>query len=204
MTNNQYLPFLEKVLTPQRLNHSLGVMQVMGELADVFGLDKDKAQTIGILHDAAKDLPPNKINELLREGNIQIFHECERNYVLYLHGPAGSYYVQKELGISDELILDAIKTHCFYGTSKYFDDPMSWCLRFSDMLEPTRQWGQEKKMTSCVKQLRELVYAGKLKEGALLQISSLIRLFEDKDMPVHPHMRKTKERFENSTDTLTS
>ena len=204
LTNNQYLPFLEKVLTPQRLDHSLGVMQVMGELADVFGLDKDKAQTIGILHDAAKDLPPDKIDELICNGNIQIFHECERNYALYLHGPVGSYFVQKELGISDELILDAIKAHAYYGTSKYFNDPMVWCLRFSDILEPTRQWGQEKTMLECVKELKELVYAGKLNEAALLQISCLIRWFEDKGFPVHPNMRKIKQRFEHNPDTFKS
>ena len=128
MLDNQYLPFLKRVLTPHRLEHSLGVMQVMGELADPFGLDKEKAQTIGILHDAAKDLPQSKIDELVREGNIKISNECEKDYVLYLHGPVGSYFVSQELGINDELILDAIKTHTYYATSRYFDDPMSWCL----------------------------------------------------------------------------
>jgi HD superfamily phosphohydrolase len=30
----RYLPFLKAILTPKRLEHSLGVMQVMGELAE--------------------------------------------------------------------------------------------------------------------------------------------------------------------------
>jgi len=156
LPDHPFIPFLESVLTPERLKHSLGSMLVMGELAEVYGLDKEKAQTIGILHDAGKDLPQSKIDELVCEGKINITYECETNYVLYLHGPVGSYFVSNELGIQDKLILDAIKTHTFYGTSKYFNDPMTWCVRFADILEPSRRWGQEKIMLDCAIRLREL------------------------------------------------
>jgi predicted HD superfamily hydrolase involved in NAD metabolism len=190
LSDHPFLPFLESMLTPERLKHCLGSMLVMGELAEVYGLDKEKAQTIGILHDAGKDLPQSKIDGLVREGKIQITYECETNYVLYLHGPVGSYFVFKELGIQDELILDAIKTHTYYGTSRYFNDPMTWCVRFADILEPTRRWGQEKIMLDCAGRLRELAYAGRMKEGAFLQTDCLIKWFEGKGMPVHPTMRK--------------
>lgn len=196
LLERQYSPFLESVLTPARLEHSLGAMQVMGELAEVYGLDKEKAQTIGILHDAGKDLPQSKIEELVREGNIQITYECETNYVLYLHGPVGAYFVQKELGITDELILDAIKTHTYYGTSKYFNDPMTWCLRFSDMLEPTRKWGQEKILLDCAERLQKLAYSGRMREGAFLESGCFIMWFEEKGMPVHPTMRRINQELE--------
>jgi predicted HD superfamily hydrolase involved in NAD metabolism len=187
---HQYLPFLEKVLTPRRLEHSLGAMEVMGELSEIYGLEKEKAQIIGILHDAGKDLPEEKIKELMEAGNIQINHECEMNYVLYLHGPVGAYFVQKELGITDELILDAIKTHTFCGTSKYFDDPMVWCLRFSDLLEPSRDFGQEQIIIERIKRIREFVYSGRMKEGAFLQTGFLIIFFAEKEMPIHPTIRR--------------
>jgi putative nucleotidyltransferase with HDIG domain len=70
MIEDQFLPFLKTVLTPKRLEHSLVVMQVMGELAEVYGLDVEKAQTIGILHDAGKDLPSKVQGQLITEGNI--------------------------------------------------------------------------------------------------------------------------------------
>jgi predicted HD superfamily hydrolase involved in NAD metabolism len=177
------------VLTAKRLEHSLGAMQVMGELAEVYGLDREKARTIGVLHDAGKDLPQVKIEELVREANIQISHACETNYVLYLHGPVGSYFVRKELAIKDELILDAITSHTYYGTSRYFHNEMAWCLRFSDILEPTRKWGLEKTLLDCAEHLRELAYSRRLKEAAILQTESLITWFEEKGMPVHPRMR---------------
>ena len=68
------ISFLEKVLTPSRLAHSLGVMEVMGELAEVYQLDRHKALTAGTLHDAGKDLSVEKQNELKKAANIQISH----------------------------------------------------------------------------------------------------------------------------------
>ena len=113
MPENHFVPFLITILTPKRLEHSLGVMQVMGELAEVYGLDPEKARIIGILHDAGKDLPPDVQRQLIVEGNIQIQHACDVNYYHYLHGPVGAFLVQKELGITDELILGAIISHTF-------------------------------------------------------------------------------------------
>jgi predicted HD superfamily hydrolase involved in NAD metabolism len=188
--NHRYIPFLEQVLTPKRLAHSLGSMKVMGELAEVYGLDKEKAQTTGILHDAAKDLPAEIIAELMKAGDIRIEHECETDYVLYLHAPVSACFVRRELGITDELILEAIKTHCYYGASPYFDDPLAWCVRFADILEPTRNWEGEKILLNLFERLGGLVYAGKMKEGAFLQIGSLIRWYEEKGYRVHPTMRR--------------
>jgi predicted HD superfamily hydrolase involved in NAD metabolism len=189
MEQSRYIAFLEKVLTPSRLAHSLGVMQVMGELAEIYQLDRNKALTAGILHDAAKDLSIERQNELIKAGNIQISHECESNYVLYLHGPVGSFFVQMELGIQDGLVLHAITGHTYFGDSPYFEHPLSWCLRFSDILEPTRNWEQEKIILNCAKRLRELVYMGEMKKAAFLQTGSLLRWYEEKGMPIHPRMR---------------
>jgi predicted HD superfamily hydrolase involved in NAD metabolism len=193
LDQSHYISFLEKVLTPSRLAHSLGVMQVMGELAEVYQLDRDKALTAGILHDAGKDLPVEKQSELIKAGNIQISHECETNYVLYLHGPVGSFFVQKELGIRDELILHAITGHTYFGDGPYFEHPVSWCLRFSDLLEPTRNWKQEKIILNCVERLRDLVYTGQMKEAAFLQTGSLRKWYEEKGMPIHPRMRRISQ-----------
>jgi len=157
MPTEHYIKFLEQVVTPKRLLHSLGVMKVMGELAEVYGLDKEKAQTIGILHDAGKDLSLTVQKQLVNDGNIEIRFECEKDYVYYLHGPVGSYFVQKELGIVDKLVLDAITTHTYCGNGENFNNPMCWCLRFSDILEPTRDWNKWKWLHTGVENLRNIV-----------------------------------------------
>lgn len=195
MPDKRYLKFIQQVNTPKRVQHSLGVMQVMGELAGVYALDKDQAETIGILHDAAKDLSPELIDQLIQEGDIEIRYECENDYVFYLHGPVSSYFVYKELGITDKLILDAITSHTFCGDGEYFSHPMTWCLHFADVFEPTRNWSRWQWLDVAVENLRRMAYAGRLAESAYLQTSMLLKWFAEMDIPIHPHMRRVNQEL---------
>jgi predicted HD superfamily hydrolase involved in NAD metabolism len=191
MDNHPYYPFLESVLTPARLLHSLGVMQVMGELAEVYGLDQEMARTIGLLHDAAKDLPLVQQEEFLLEENLRKDHPFESNYE-YVHGLAGSAFVQRELGIHDPLILDAITTHTFFGNSPYFHHPLCWCTRFSDIIEPNRDWCAEKRIQTLDVLLKELVYDGKIFQAAQIYTETIIQWYIEKDRPVHPNFYQVK------------
>lgn len=183
-----YLPFLQRILTPARLQHSLGVMQVMGELAPIYALDEEQARITGLLHDAAKDLPPAQIEQIVLEAQIEFHHPIERDYVLCLHGPVGAYYVQKELGVSDPVIIDAIARHTWVKTIDAFESPLVWCLRFADVLEPNRHWNEfARKLRDGEPRLRQAVYAGRLVEAALIQAEILIDFFEDIGKPVHPN-----------------
>lgn len=180
MNTEDYTGYLERILTPQRFQHSLGVMEVMRELAEVYHLDRAKAMTAGLLHDAAKDLEPEQLLTLAEESKIEFRYPCERLPV-YLHAPVSAYLVSKELGITDSLILDAISTHSYFGAGDNFDEPFSWCLRSADLVEPGREW-------KGVKRLRSVVYAGRLEEAALLQCSWLIRFLPEIGIPVHPNL----------------
>ena len=188
MSSRQYLAFLEERLTPKRFEHSLGVSQVMGELAQVYALDREQSLTTGLLHDAAKDLTPVEQAEIISRANIEIRYECELDYSLYLHGPASAFVVQHELELTDEVILDAIEMHTYYGNRVTFDDPICWCLRFADILEPNRTWRNVRWFRDGVPRLREVVYAGRMAEGALLQTGWLVKWFSEAGMPVHPNM----------------
>lgn len=190
---DRYLPFLEKVLTPKRLKHSLGVMQVMGELAGVYGLNRQQALAAGLLHDAAKDLPPEQIKTIRQQAKIEIRWPCDDDYVLYLHGPVGAAFVRQELGLDDPLILEAINLHTFSADGEYFDHPLVWCLRFSDILEPNRNWSMVRVLRKGAGRLRETVFAGRLAEGAFLQTGWLIRWFEEIGYPVHPNIYRAHQ-----------
>ena len=186
----RYRSFLEQVLTPHRLQHSLGVMQVMGELAEIYALDREQALVAGLLHDAGKDLSPARQAQIVGEAGIEIHYPCDRDYLLYLHGPAGAYLVRKELGISDALILDGISMHTYYGDGANFTAPLLWCLRFSDILEPNRNWSKVRWLRAGAERLRETVYAGRIAEGAFLETGWLIQWFRAAGFPVHPNMRR--------------
>ena len=195
MPHQHYLEFIERVNTPRRFQHSLGVMQVMGELAEVYALDRELAETTGLLHDAAKDISPELIEQLMQEGGIEIQYECEHDYVYYLHGPVGAYYVHKELGINDSLILDAITSHTYCGDGAHFTHPLTWCLRFADMLEPGRNWSRWAWVEAAAGELRTLVYGGKLDEAAYLLTSMLLRWFPEMGIQVHPHTRRVNQEL---------
>ena len=191
-----YLPFLERVLTPYRLTHTLGVAQVMAKLSRIYHLDRERALLAGLLHDAAKDLSPQQREALIAEANIPNQTAWERDYVLYQHGPVGAYYVQKELGITDPIILDAITMHTYCGEGENFYSPLVWCLRFADILEPGRHWdGKARWLKIGEPLLRRLVFGGQLEEAAFLQTGLLIRFFEDTNSPIHPNMHKANQHY---------
>jgi predicted HD superfamily hydrolase involved in NAD metabolism len=165
-------------------------MHVMRDLADVYGLDHDQALTAGLLHDAAKDLTPAQQVAMLAEAAIAIRHPCEHDYVHYLHGPVGAYFVRKRLGIEDALVLDAIAMHIYYGAGENFDAPLSWCLRFADLLEPGRDWRQVRLLNKGLPRLREAAYAGRLAEAAFLETGWLMSWFAETGKPIHPNMTR--------------
>jgi predicted HD superfamily hydrolase involved in NAD metabolism len=191
-STERYLPFLSRLLTPQRLQHSLGVMQVMGELAEIYSLDHTRATMTGLLHDAAKDLEPEQQIALAEEAGIELCHPCERN-PLYLHGPVGAYLISGELGITDPLILDAIATHTYYDNGADFSTPFFWCLRFADVLEPGRRWDWEG-----LDEFRDAAYAGLMEKAALLHSEWLIGWLPEIGLPVHPNMIKCFQELSKS------
>jgi predicted HD superfamily hydrolase involved in NAD metabolism len=187
------LAFLEPLLTPPRLRHSVGVMQVMGELAGVYALDHAAAMAAGLLHDAAKDLAPERQLALAEEAGIAFVHPCERHPV-YLHAPVSACVVATGLGVSDAPILEAIAAHSFSGRGALdeaplgasFEAPLTWCLRFADILAPTREWkGMQK--------FRSVVYAGRMAEAALLQSGWLVEYFPEIGVPIHPQIVRNVE-----------
>jgi predicted HD superfamily hydrolase involved in NAD metabolism len=177
-----YLPFLSGRLSPSRLQHSLGVMQVMAELTPTYALDGTQARIAGLLHDAARDLNSEQLRALAEEAGIELRDPCERHPV-YLHALVGAYLVANELGITDSLIVDAIAAHSYAGTGRNFDAPLSCCLRFADILAPAKAWkGMEK--------FKSVVYAGRIDEAALLQCGWLIEYFQEQNVPVHPNLAR--------------
>jgi predicted HD superfamily hydrolase involved in NAD metabolism len=179
---HRYLPFLNSLLTPSRLQHSLGVMRVMAELTPIYSLDPAQAMTAGLLHDAARDLSGEDQLALAEEAGIELCDPCEQHPV-YLHALVGAYLVARELGIADRLILDAIAAHSYARIGHNFDGPLSQCLRFADILAPSQEWLGMKKL-KCV------VYARLAEEAALLQCGWLIECFQEQRVPVHPNLAR--------------
>jgi predicted HD superfamily hydrolase involved in NAD metabolism len=94
-----------------RYNHSLSVGKKAVEIAKTFNFDVDlkKIEIAGILHDYAKFETMYKFIEIVAEYNLD-FNILKENPKI-LHALLGPYIVNKELGITDKEILNAIKYH---------------------------------------------------------------------------------------------
>jgi predicted HD superfamily hydrolase involved in NAD metabolism len=189
---DKYIPFLTSVLSPSRLQHSLGVMQVMGELAEIYDLDRTQALIAGLLHDAGRDLGVERQLALAEEAELEFGHDCERQPV-YLHAPVSAYLVSKELRITDQLVLAAIATHSDGGAVADLDTRLGGCLQVADILAPIRPWKGMKK-------LKSLVYAGQLEQAKLLRCGWLMEYFQETGVPIHPNINKKFETLSARLD----
>ncbi len=132
---------LKNALDEKRYNHSIGVRDEAKRMAELFGADISKALIAGFVHDCAKRMS-------FRE-SIQI---CEKYGVLLdditklcppvIHAPAGAVIAEREYGILDKEILDAIRFHTVARAGMTLLDKI---IYVADMTEPQRDFdGVEK------------------------------------------------------------
>jgi HD superfamily phosphohydrolase YqeK len=156
-------------------------MQVMAELASIYNLDKTNAMIAGILHDIVKEFTSDDLIKLSVEYKLVLCTEYDR-IPLFLHGPVGACYIAQNFGKIDPTILEAISRHSYFGEGVTLSPSFCWCLRFADLLEPSRDWEEMRN------QLKPVVYSGEMAEAAYLLMRWIIPFHESALLPVHPNM----------------
>ena len=130
---------LQAMLSPARMAHSLGVMATARVMAPSMGADPAQAELAGLVHDVAKEFPPQEMIRLASEAGITFCQPCER-HPIYLHAPVGAFLAERCLGVSDVAVLEAIAVHSYGGPTPRLDDPLAWALRLADLTEPNRRF----------------------------------------------------------------
>ncbi|WP_227934889.1 bis(5'-nucleosyl)-tetraphosphatase (symmetrical) YqeK [Alkalihalobacillus deserti] len=129
---------LEKVkphLTDHRYTHTLGVIKAAEELAFRFGADKEKAMLAAAFHDYAKFRDKEEMKLLVWE---KLNDKSLLNYGdELLHAPCGAYYVEREVGITDENVLNAIRYHT---TGRPGMTVLEKVIFLADYIEPGRHF----------------------------------------------------------------
>lgn len=110
MTNEQYKEILQKRLSEKRYVHSLNVADSAKELALIYGCDPEKAYTVGLVHDCCKDEPAGLQLSYILENKVEL-SEYELDVAKLYHAISGSIFAEKELGITDKDMLNAIRYH---------------------------------------------------------------------------------------------
>ena len=124
------------MVSPKRFGHIRGVASTASALAKRYGADVEKAELAGYLHDAMRSYSDEQLLELAGEYGLAVDDYTKRNPSL-LHGPVSAAWAQRELGITDEEVLQAIRAHTIGDASM---DKLTSILYLSDAMEPGRKY----------------------------------------------------------------
>lgn len=102
---------LQQSLSPRRYRHTLGVAAAARRLALANDVAADKAETAGLLHDAAKELPLPDMQRLAVQEYGRTLPETIFRTASLLHGYAATTIARERYQIDDDDILKAIAHH---------------------------------------------------------------------------------------------
>jgi predicted HD superfamily hydrolase involved in NAD metabolism len=109
MEREKALALVKIQLTEHRYQHTLGVMETSIGLAEKYGADVKKAEIAAIFHDYAKFRSKDEMKEIIMSQGLP------QDLLLFntelWHAPVGAYLVEKEAGVCDPEVLDAIRFH---------------------------------------------------------------------------------------------
>ncbi|WP_257346111.1 bis(5'-nucleosyl)-tetraphosphatase (symmetrical) YqeK [Pseudalkalibacillus decolorationis] len=135
MNKEEALEIVKPHLTEHRYEHTIGVMNTAIDLAERFNGDKDKAMLAAVFHDYAKFRPKDEMESII------IREELGKDLLKYgkelWHAPVGAYLVKSEVGITDEEILQAIRSHT---SGRVGMSLLEKIIFLADYIEPSRHF----------------------------------------------------------------
>ncbi|WP_261129562.1 bis(5'-nucleosyl)-tetraphosphatase (symmetrical) YqeK [Bacillus sp. Marseille-Q3570] len=135
MTKDEALKIVREQLTEHRYQHTIGVMDTAVELAERFGADSEKARMAAIFHDYAKFRSKEEMKRIIKEQNLG--EDLLRYGSELWHAPVGAYLVEKEAGMEDEEILQAISSHT---SGRVGMSMLEKIIFLADYIEPGRHF----------------------------------------------------------------
>lgn len=101
---------VEQHMSAKRFRHTLGVVKASEELAKLYGADVERARLAALLHDYGKEVPLQDMQALVTRAGYTLQDEVYHNGAL-LHGLVGAILSERDFGITDEEVLEAVRVH---------------------------------------------------------------------------------------------
>ncbi len=108
--NEEFLEEIKKRLSEYRFYHSLNVAEEAKRLARKYGADEEKAFTAGLIHDIMKDTDYSCQKEIIENFSGKMTDTELANPKIW-HAMSGEAFLRRELGVTDEEILSAVRYH---------------------------------------------------------------------------------------------
>ncbi|MBM4762364.1 bis(5'-nucleosyl)-tetraphosphatase (symmetrical) YqeK [Bacillus sp. B15-48] len=167
------LRIVKKQLTDHRYKHTLGVMETAIQLAFKNDVNVKQAELAAIFHDYAKFRPKDEMKQIILEQGMDK-ELLNFNSELW-HAPVGAYLVEKEVGISDPEVIDAIRYHTSGRPGMTLLEKV---IYLADYIEPGRHFPG-------VDEVRELAQTN-LEEALIQSVKNSIQFLLKKNQPVYP------------------
>lgn len=177
---------LKKELDDDRYRHTLGVMYTSAALAMRYGVDLEKAQVAGLLHDCAKCIPNEKKIKLCEKHEIPITR-VEQGAPFLLHSKLGAYLARTKYEVADEEILQAIVWHT---TGKPEMTLLEEIVFLADYIEPMR-W-----KANNLEEIRKMAFQD-LERAVYMTLRDTLRYLEKGTGEVDEMTRTAYEYYRN-------
>ena len=171
--NAEFLEEIKKRLNPDRLYHSLNVADEAKKLAKHYGADEQKAFTAGLLHDILKNTPDSELLQYFKRNGIMLT-KTERASRKTWHAMAGADFLRRELHVTDEDILSAVRWHTTGRAGMTLLDKV---LFIADFISADRDYPG-------VERMREKAYVS-LEDAMLEGLQFTINELVENAWPVH-------------------
>ena len=171
---DELMHFLSNKINGKRFEHSVNTAKEAVALSSIYGADKEKAYIAGLLHDVAKGLPPDVLKNIAVNNNITV-DKYENDNPELLHGKISAVIVSRELGITDEDILCAIRWHT---TGRAGMSLLEKIIYLADVIEPSREFKE-------IKRLRETAYKD-IDAAMVMGLADAIKYVKSRGFTLHP------------------
>lgn len=173
MNREKALDIVKEQLTEHRYLHTIGVMETAIKLAKRYGADEKKAELAAIFHDYAKFRSKKEMEEIIISKGMpsELLHF---NSELW-HAPVGAYLAEKEAGITDIEILDAIRYHT---SGRPRMTLLEKIIYLADYIEPGRHFPG-------VEEVREMAESN-LEKALIKSVQNTIMFLMKKGQPIFP------------------
>ena len=134
-TTEKVIALLKSNLSENRFKHSMNVADCAKELAIRFNCDENKAYLTGLLHDCSTKYNSDEMIALARKIRLKTTEEELKNPVSSLHAALSAYIAERDYGVHDKEILQAIAYHSSGGINMTALDKI---IGLADAIEPSR------------------------------------------------------------------
>jgi nicotinate-nucleotide adenylyltransferase len=179
---------LKKELTKSRLKHSINVSECAMELALHYGVDVEKAEIAGLMHDCAKCYYNMKKRKLAKKYGMM--DEIYQKKPDLAHAEIGAMVAKEQYGIQDEDVLSAIRKHTTGAEEMSLLDEI---IYLADIIEVDRNF-------KGVEELRRLADVD-LHKAVIKAMEQTVEMVKKRGGDVHPQTIRAYKNLKHKYQT---